>query len=42
LVDQGKHTIALSYHPRYAKIGMIISILGLIVFIGLIYYQTKK
>lgn len=41
-LEKGKHTIQLVYSTPYLKQGVIISGIGIISFLGIIYYERKK
>ena len=38
----GKHTIELIYHPRYTKIGMILSLVGIVFYSIILFLNRKK
>lgn len=40
-IDKGKHKIHLEYHTPYVKEGIIVSLSGVVIFIGLIIFKKK-
>ena len=41
-IQEGKHSIYLKYTTPYVKEGMIISVIGIVAFIGIIVFERKK